>query len=297
MGWASQGPEGAAQLNNKLKDLTKRVFEAFEFDIKRYDRCSVLDAIGWISVLHVRYVLCQYLDFGKTDGSEEERARCRRWLIALIESPLPSREAKPLWSRMKYQSVYDLDVYGAWQMPDAFEEIPDAAKACEERHRNLGNPDYQQSPLVSSSLHSLFLERNVQDRPSYRSVIAVVRLGDTDEKIKAEFARWLAVKQEELRTHNVPQPEWSKFTEADFRRWHQHRVLAFIDLQMIAELMGLQPTDEMIGDYLFPGLDGVAERARKTVRPLARDLMKPETLDALDGQASAAYYQAEEKVR
>lgn len=284
-------------MNNKLKDLTHRVFKAFEFDIKRYDRCSTLDAMGWISALHVRYVLRQYLDFGKTDRSEEERARCRGWLIGLIESPLPNRRSKPLWSRAKYQSVYDLEVYSAWQMPDAFEEIPDAAKACEERHQNVGDPNYQPSPLVYRSLHSLLLERNPQDRTSYRSVIAVVRLGDTDERIKAEFARWLSAKREELRTHNVPQPEWSKFTETDFRRWHQHRVLAFIDLQMIAEYMGLQPTDEMVGDYLFPGLDGVAERVRKTVRPLARDLMKPETLDALDGQASAAYYQAEEKAR
>ncbi|MEM5364852.1 DUF6387 family protein [Paraburkholderia azotifigens] len=80
------------------------------------------------------------------------------------------------------------------------------------------------------------------------------------------------------------------FDRNHFRRWHQMKVLAYIDLQIISVLRRTKFTDNEIATALFPNeieLSSPAERVRRTVRPMADSLMTVQTSVVLARQVRA----------
>ncbi|MBN3758570.1 hypothetical protein G3N95_37060 [Paraburkholderia sp. Tr-20389] len=80
------------------------------------------------------------------------------------------------------------------------------------------------------------------------------------------------------------------FDRNHFIRWHEMKVLAYIDLQIISVLRRTKFTDNEIATALFPNeieLSSPAERVRRTVRPMANSLMTVQTSRVLAGQVRA----------
>lgn len=107
----------------------------------------------------------------------------------------------------------------------------------------------------------------------------IVNLGASDDQLKADFAAWLQTRREHSATR-------ARFTPVDFQRWHRHRALAYIDLTLFAGHQQMLLTDQILANHLFPD-DPVADKVRKTVQPLAVELMSPTLIDALEWQTGA----------
>ena len=114
----------------------------------------------------------------------------------------------------------------------------------------------------------------------------------SDLQLKSEFARWLTAEREKEKaaaaacaasrrksSKSVARtPDWA----AEMRRWTQHRVLACIDVDLLAAACGLpQMSHPALARLLFPRRDAGWEYVRNTVRPLTRYLLSEATRSAL----------------
>ncbi|CAG9269355.1 DUF6387 family protein [Paraburkholderia caribensis] len=80
------------------------------------------------------------------------------------------------------------------------------------------------------------------------------------------------------------------FDQKSFDRWHQQRVLAYMDLRILARVNGTKLTEHSIGVALFPDEIEInpAERVRRTIRPLAERLLTIQTSVSLAAQIRQA---------
>ena len=124
-----------------------------------------------------------------------------------------------------------------------------------------------------------------------------VDLSATDDQLIEDFSKWLARRREADRKRLVETPPPSCFSEVDFKKWHDHRVLAYIDLELFAAHFDLKLTNELIGSYLFADDLEISpsEKIRKTVRPLAKRLLSSGVIQSLDRQAGQTFYACDDK--
>jgi uncharacterized protein DUF6387 len=271
----------------RAKAFASKWLDLSKFDVKRYDACSDLDIVGWSGSLYFRFVVRGVLLGPKNRASDLSDDQGIDLLLQMLAKPIPTTPQKPIWSPAKYRSVYDVSIYDMWTMREYISDWPDAISVCrrlDEQYEKGELTETEESNPGLKSFHSYLLEK----KPSaFRSTEPMIHvdLGATDEQIKAQFAEWLNSKRDETRNLRSYIP--AKFTQTHFRKWHSHRVLAFIDLTLLAYHLDLTLTDEMVANRLFPDESevGVTERIRKTVRPLAERLMTPEMIDAMDKQA------------
>ena len=111
---------------------------------------------------------------------------------------------------------------------------------------------------------------------------AVIDITRSDEEIFASLKKWLHTKRE---ARFVMSPK-KAFSDADFRIWHQYRLLAYLDLCLIAIYMGRQMPWPYMGEVLYKNWTvGRGDKTRKTVSDLAENLVFRE-LQALIEQAT-----------
>lgn len=115
------------------------------------------------------------------------------------------------------------------------------------------------------------------------AVTVNVDLFASDDKLVDDFKAWLRVTRRAL---NVPSIQ-RRFTRADFDRWQQNKVLAYLDLSFWADINGLRLTNQTLGVALFPEEYNIAlaDRIRKVVAPLALAASSPVYIEALLSQA------------
>ncbi|WP_322019312.1 DUF6387 family protein [Paraburkholderia tropica] len=115
------------------------------------------------------------------------------------------------------------------------------------------------------------------------AVTVNVDLFASDDKLVDDFKAWLRVTRRAL---NIPSIQ-RRFTRADFDRWQQNKVLAFLDLSFWADINGLRLTNQILGVALFPEeyTIALADRIRKVVAPLALAASSPVYIEALLSQA------------
>jgi hypothetical protein len=144
-----------------------------------------------------------------------------------------------------------------------------------------------QDPLIQMKIEQLHPEA-ISEHPGDRRIASLERLfvdfRATDEQILSEFSEWLRKKRGEKELISQQPQIPRKFTPADLGKWHEHRALACIDLEMFGLEIGVAMTDDMLAKRLFPE-DPNPERIRKTVRPLAKWLMRAEVIEAMKLQA------------
>ena len=114
----------------------------------------------------------------------------------------------------------------------------------------------------------------------------------SDRQIKSEFRSWLAAEREKEKAAIAERaasrrknsksvarsPDWA----GEMRRWVQHRVLACIDVDLLAAAANLpQMSHPALARLLFPRREAGWEYVRNTVRPLSRHLLSEATTIAL----------------
>ncbi|MFC3106915.1 DUF6387 family protein [Undibacterium arcticum] len=118
------------------------------------------------------------------------------------------------------------------------------------------------------------------------NIMIEVNLHGTDEKIMNDFANWLKTTRREV---EIVAPKKKKFTRTDFDDWAKNAILPYIDLTTWASKNGVEITQQLMGNSLFPDeIDvNLPERIRKVIAPMARKIIDSIMLDALIIQANA----------
>lgn len=102
----------------------------------------------------------------------------------------------------------------------------------------------------------------------------------SDNEIKAAFSGWLQQEREKRKSYksvNRREHQMKNFNTVTFRKWHDARVIAYLDLVTWNYLEGNKVTSKIIGDILFPETNirdtrDTTAMINDTVKPLANKL-------------------------
>lgn len=112
----------------------------------------------------------------------------------------------------------------------------------------------------------------------------VVSLSVPDKILISQFMQWVNDKRKEENI-NVSKP----ISKSAMRRWHDNRLLQYLDLVQWYWVNGLKPLSHgQAGQIIFPDdpRGGVNERIRQTVRPLAQGIIDNGLISALQSHES-----------
>ena len=105
--------------------------------------------------------------------------------------------------------------------------------------------------------------------------LTVINLDAPDDLLAKQFMEFVHERRKALEIEALTEVPG----EADFQRWHKHKVLGYFDLCWHTGDL----TNEEIGRILFPDEYSIslADKVRKVVKPLANTVFRPATLSAL----------------
>lgn len=143
--------------------------------------------------------------------------------------------------------------------------------------------------LLQKKLGKLNQTLDINDKywENYSSSLLKVDLDCSDNEIKIAFSDWLKEKrkqQNRQNTKNLPRREnlqMKNLNQTTFRKWHDARVLAYMDLVAWNYLQGNKLTSKIIGDILFPDLNDPRDSkdmVNDKVKPLAIKLVQLNTI-------------------
>ncbi len=290
------------------------------FDIKNYDSVGGMDLLGWARALQYReFLLSKYArEFYKTNENLVERLAyvsknpdCGEtcWLDQFDDAsdddvingkPIPVR-----YDLLDDKSVDSLTVGMAAAIWVDITSNGEGAKFKRDLEvgRNLKDPKLKErlTKLENSSIEEFHLtslpkEAGESDQEYYSRYIqymggftfAQVDIGAPDELLIEDFKKWLTDIRKLTGISTHPQ----KFTPTEIADWHKKRVLPFIDLTIWGKLMKQNITQHQVGMVLFPDDYDISlsDRVRRTIKPLADNLMKPRTVGAICMQTGLPHY-------
>nr|WP_320166530.1 DUF6387 family protein [uncultured Methylophaga sp.] len=113
-----------------------------------------------------------------------------------------------------------------------------------------------------------------------------IDLNSSDKEIKTAFNQWLEGKRRTEHAHsetpkNRRNRKFKAFNAVTLRKWHDARVLQYIDVMTWNVINGKSPSYNILGNILFPeayDLSNKAERVEEVVVPYVHKLMNVSTL-------------------
>ena len=242
------------------------------FNIGRYDACSTLDLMGWWACFQHRSMLRAALlirhksDDGNLHAIAVKTPHLEEALSLLFKAVKPHAASRELVDK----NVMERHVVLKKVFHEVFEQPCGIATAI--RHVIPGSPrwDPERTPL--------WLRRQFD---------ADLRLPNT--VLQKQFSTWLRTQQEEIEFRGYRRPA-VVYTSADLHKWRSSRVLACIDLRMVADAFKIPLTHRRIGELLFPEnrVRGDQDKMRRTVVPLADKLMSLDSLNSLAAQIESS---------
>jgi len=284
----------------RFRDIDPVVYAANaieQFDYLRYAECKNLSVAEWREELVHR---ARSLDWG-IDRAD------RKYLPLMLESLSMRPIGAYLEDRSNYApSVEDVTICQAWAAREMIEAMPLEANACrlwdEDMNTTQGPVGLDLNDV--EAIRQVLAESNAREErysrihDSYNDALAehdvdeggafvFVQLAAPDEVIVGHFRSWLAASRKKFA--QLDQSPVAKFSEADLRRWAQHRVLGYLDLVIFAKVAGVDLTNYKIGTLLFPDITDVdlTEKVRKSTAPLAMELISSAMLIALSHASNA----------
>jgi hypothetical protein len=278
------------------KQLQQQVFEAWlkRFNPERYDIARGFGIEEWSFVLSRRRFV---FDMRGYRDSHDELTGVKS---VVLETPLltKGRHEEATFA----PSVGDIACYTAWGMRGAISEhAKEVAAACEAEDDGP-DPFHSKHERESEEWWKELMEHsraknddanvhlgsyNAVAAEGFRDTMAYVEvdLSAPDAVILEDFRRWLADIRKDKRFDHSPV---SRFTEKELARWVSNRVLPYIDLMLMARALDVPLTHHFAGSVIFPLRDfDPAEKIRKTVAPMAAELLGYEMLEALQRTANA----------
>lgn len=265
-----------------------------KFRITKYAAARELDAAGWAFNLGTR----KQIGEGHPPVWEYQVEA----IDYLLSEPILAPGSSPIY----LSTVEPLGIAEAWELRDLITDDEGPLRAtCEEwNSRSHAQPEVQADP--NDDLDAVVLElfdAIASDEAVFRAISGsfddaigtnvskrdyahlTIKMSAPDDTILADFSQWLKVQR---KSGTYVSPEVRKFTQVDFARWAQKRVLAYLDLKSAAGIYGVEVPYHELGSLLFPDIHGVdlAEKVRKTVATEAAFLMEYSTIEALSDVAN-----------
>jgi hypothetical protein len=273
-----------------------------QFDVSAYNDAKGFGIEEWDFVLHRRLGLLDRFVADHFDLLEMVK-------FVILKTPLLVQGPRP--PEVHGPSVDDLSIIAAWGMRSGVESIEGAAAACEveldgpepfvhrsepgseewmlallEATRNPSDEEKARSELVNASYNDALAKAGVEDW-----CYVEVDISAPDDVLLADFKAWISSTREK---RSFVQSPVSRFTEKEMARWASNRVLPYIDLTIIAKSLGLSLPHHLAGKVIFSQRDfDPAEKIRKTVKPMAEELMTYSMLAAIRRAANAKRRKAE----
>lgn len=278
----------------KLKQIKRRDDLPKSFSLDKYKPASMFNIRDWVVNLEARALFILVEDFKVGVLTRKWGDRAERTL----ESPIFDGElfdfSPGLVKNINISNVCDfkvLDFYlqgKEFSENDSYKEYLDIAKTAEENNKldliSMAQTPFYKMLADCDPLHKMLADCGVS---SYGDVIAKINMHGSDEKIKNDFANWLASTRRELDIHTSKR----EFSVDDFSSWSANAILPYLDLTFWARANGCEITQQILGVSLFPNEYNVnlAERIRKVVAPAARSMARVIFTNTLRSQATAEY--------
>lgn len=268
------------------------------FDIQKYSVARGLDERGWSSNLRSRKFIQGEWVWTQTESVIQH-------ILYHLDNPVGrGNEGTRDGDKLSALPVEDLNVMSAWSLQSSVIENDALRDACEAWDVRMNSSDPIDGDPTSEAWWAEFRRRDKEDSKddhllfgSFDELVGTnvgqrdfahvqINMAAPDEVLVSDFKRWLAEKRASDVYVSVPV---RKFTAADFARWTQKRVLAYLDVTLAARFFRVPMPFHKIGALLYPDLQDVdvAEKVRKTVAPLAEEMMTYEFLAAIGEAANA----------
>lgn len=278
-----------------------------EFDVSKYAGTEDFGLSEWARNLIARINLWEALQFAFAEPEcIEDLGRVRAWILReclkLIRAPLmiagsddtldifrgTNREA-PV-EELSVRDYARLIKYGfeaqaksGWSNHD---DSHQPRRLCEEPYEEMGSKMLVPRAMANKSFREL-----IDPSGRFHRATGIVQVTiDLHAPTKA-IVESTRDKVLELKRELGLQDRRNWFTEKSFERWTRTRVLPFLDLRIWALAKGVKITEYAMGLALFPhdyDLANPAERVRRTIRPLADELLTVETVSLLAAQVREA---------
>ena len=264
-----------------------------DFTLAKYLDVSKLTILDWRSIIGYRDGILSNIDWMM---DAEKSQRLKAYIRRISDAPLSLLRAT---HRTYDPAVTDMTALDAWVFQRSIElHAPDVAKrmeeldALQESNRSIDLDDASDAE-VEEILKRVDEERTIKEELSlpYRKAMGdeadisylAVDCSAPDDVLLSHFREWL----NSYRSESGRQAK--SISEADMRKWAQHRVLPYIDLRILSKLAGIELTNFAIGCRIFPDLQDVdvAEKIRKTTSPLADWMLGRDGLDSIIAVANA----------
>ncbi|MEM9403298.1 MAG: DUF6387 family protein [Pseudomonadota bacterium] len=267
------------------------------FDIDKYKACENLTLAQWVDNFEFRDLAFRHIA-RRPPGTKDE------WTDALINDylmdfspenpviedghyathgggppePLSGQEGIPT-SEADFSLVRPTQV---WETLRAFESCDEQTstqikRLLASRFSELDEVTDNEDSVLTKALD--YLHEDMWEPKSYLHV--TVDLEATDKQVIEDFKKWL----KEAREHHDMKTKRT-FTAADMGKWASHQVLAYMDLKIWAFMETHKPTHQELGELLFPNNLNyeMPNKINQTVEPLARQVLKPYVLAAMEHQ-------------
>lgn len=249
-------------------------FDTSWFDLRKYDAVEGFDISDWYFQLEKRQTIQL---FAKENQDLMDRVHISRWKVINNNTKkyIASIKENPVLDVSKYkrtiQSVRDTNFF----------DLHMAASGNEEIKKLINSPDdsfdfnKSDSLIISRPKSSVYMNR----------AMLTIDLSATDEQLTNDFNDWL--KSHRLTTNSRVREK--RFSSKDFSKWINFRILPYLDLTLIADAEDKTLTQNMLGRILFPDEYNVdlTERIRRSVKPIAEQLLEKKVLESLHIQAKA----------
>lgn len=272
------------------------------FKLSSYDKCDQLKPLEWAEQLALRnMVLWSSHTLRKASQSDQHSSdyinKLKRVALDLLARPLERNSLEAMQQPPSSPYVYDtliIEILTGYHDCREIDEFDYAEKFFFEHYGKVleQDSDKNKAEYIKEQDWPEILEGSFNEIARYeseRTMLVSVDLSAPDKLLLSEFKKWLT-KARLSTSKTLNHSKWSKkaFTEADFKKWSRLKVLAYIDLYICDAVFGESLTMYQIGQLLFPNTDSShaddadpSERVRKVVRPLAANLLKPESIDSL----------------
>lgn len=285
-----------------------------EFNLSAYDICRTWKLEDWAVALSTRMLLYRHWRLACLEGEDDEtpekmildvRDMAQKMLQNPLETVSISSVSMDSLSRIRDQSVSEFfegyyvvadcdsdnsneKSYKKWVECLHLSEIP------VEDEGNVwvnGQEDRSLTESIRAANHILEGTAAWKMHREYleyqKPFFIAVDLGVSNERLMKDFKDWL----KKTRAAVGVAPKIGLFDETDFLRWHEQRLLPFLDLTFWAATRGKRIQQFVMGCRLFPDdLEKSPEsRVRKTVAPNALEIVSEEVVSALIAQSRSSH--------
>jgi hypothetical protein len=286
----------------------KRVKEIPDwFDLQKYNYLDGLDAIGWLYQLDIRSSMFYFLR-GENQTGEDKDYFDDIWqqikksgaadfdagdmLDLYLDRGCPNCAAD---QHTKWHSTVTVKPVDGFQIFIAYQMMI--------RNRNIGVSlnRYLAGEAEKTDIEAMEMpiDKLLQDCAPFLADIFCesdalinVDLNATNEQIMKDFEMWLSEYRE---YKGINYAAKKTFSQDDFHRWRNHKILPYIDLLIHQEKHGITFTEATLIQGLFPNETYGDGKIRKTVAPIANQLLSCPFQEALRVQVVGEYVDRKER--